>query len=185
LKHFLKIAEGIDVIPLGLALQRQPELWDQNNDRKEFEGSAHKATSDIWIRYNDLKNLDKGYEEFTAQHDSVWHPPYYQLPQLRPIIFGLMARCEAVRLGAILITKIPPNGHVLPHADKGWHPEYYNVKLYVPILSNPQCFNRVEDEQVVMSSGEVWYFNNTLEHEVKNSGDTDRITLIICLRCDG
>ena len=185
MRHFMHIASGIDVMPLALALQLQPELWNQHNERKEFEGTSHKGTSDIWVRYNDPKNLEQGYEKYTSEHDSVWHPAYYKLPQLRPIIFSLMARCEAVRLGGVLITKIPPGGHILPHADKGWHPEYYNVKLYVPIQANPQCVNRVGDEHVVMQTGDCWYFNNLVEHEVINNGNDDRMTLIICLRCDG
>ncbi len=185
MKNFQHIASGIDVVPLALALARQPELWNTHNERKTFEGSAHGGTSDIWVRYNDPANLALGYAAYTSEHDSVWHAAYAKLPQVRPIVFGVMARCEAVRLGGVLITKIPAGGHVLPHTDSGWHPEYYNTKIYVPILSNPQCVNRVEDERVTMAPGDAWYFNNTLEHEVINDGDSDRITLIICLRCDG
>jgi hypothetical protein len=185
MRNFMLLAGGIDVLPLALALQIQPELWNQHNERKEFDGTSHAGTSDIWVRYNDPKNLAYGYEKFTQEHDSVWHPAYYKLPQLRPIVFSLMARCEAVRLGGVLITRIPPGGHILPHADKGWHPEYYNVKLYVPIQTNPQCINRVGDEHVVMRTGDCWYFNNLVEHEVINNGNDDRMTLIICLRCDG
>lgn len=185
MKYFQHIESNIDVSGVALALARQPELWNEHNQRKEFDGTSHAGTSDIWVRYNDLANLTEDYEAFTREHDAVWHPAYAKLPQLRPIIFGLMARVEAVRLGGVLITKIPPGGHVLPHADTGWHPQYYNTKIYVPILSNPRCINRVMDERVAMAPGEAWYFNNTVEHEVTNEGDSDRITLIICMRCDG
>jgi hypothetical protein len=181
MKNFLKIASGIDVLPVAIALQMQPELWNQHNDRKCFDGSGHKGTSDIWVRYNDPANLAQGYEKYTSEHDSVWHPAYHKLPQLRPIIFGLMARCEATRLGGVLITRIPPGGHVLPHSDSGWHPEYYDLKVYVPILSNQHVINRVEAEHVVMAPGDAWYFNNLKEHEVINNGETERITLIVCM----
>lgn len=181
MKNFLKIASGIDVLPLAIALQMHPELWDEHNERKEFENSSHKCTSDIWVRYNDPKNLSKGYDKYTSEHDSVWHPAAAKLPQLRPIIFGLMDRCEATRLGGVLITRIPAGGHVLPHADRGWHPEYFDLKVYVPIHSNPHCVNRVADEKVVMAPGDAWYFNNLKEHEVINGGDTERITLIVCM----
>lgn len=185
MKYFQQIASGIDVSGVALALARQPELWNTHNERKEFDGSSHVGTSDIWVRYNDPANLALGYEAYTAEHDAVWHPAYAKLPQLRPIIFGLMAQVQAVRLGGVLITKIPAGGHVLPHSDKGWHPEYYNTKIYVPILSNPYCINRVENERVAMAAGDAWYFNNTVEHEVTNEGDSERITLIVCMRCDG
>lgn len=74
---------------------------------------------------------------------------------------------------------------MLPHTDKGWHPEYYNTKIYIPILTNEFVINRCVDETVVMEQGSAWYFNNTVEHEVVNNGDSERITLIICLRCEG
>ncbi len=186
MKYFQQIASGIDVTPLALALARQPELWNEHPQRKEYEFTAHAGTSDIWIRFNDPAKLaTMDYRAYTEEHDAVWFPAYAKLPQLRSIIFDLMARCEAVRLGGILITKIPPGGRVLPHADTGWHPMYYNTKIYVPILSNPRCVNRVMDERVAMAPGEAWYFNNTVEHEVTNDGDSDRITLIVCMRCEG
>lgn len=170
-------------MPMKLALQTHKELWNENNERKTFEGSSHKQTSDIWVRYNDPKNLALGYDKFTSEHDAVWYPSYYKLP-LRNIVFGLMARCEAVRLGGVLITKIPAGGQVLPHIDKGWHPEYYNVKVYVPIQTNPHVINHVEDESVIMKEGEAWYFDNTKIHSVDNNGDDDRITLIVCMKVD-
>jgi len=184
MKNFLHIASGINISPLAMALQLQPELWNNHNERKEFEGTAHKGTSDIWLRYNDLKNLKDDYVEYTKEHNSVWLPASEKLPQIRPIVFGLMAKCEATRLGGVLITRIPAGGHVLPHSDHGWHPEYYHLKVYVPILANTRCVNRVEDEHVIMAPGDAWHFNNTVEHEVTNNGDTERVTLIICMRTD-
>src|SRR6266576_7118777 len=104
MKYFQHIASGIDVSAVALALARQPELWNEHNQRKEYAGSSHVGTSDIWVRYNDLENLTDDYQAYTQEHDSVWHPAYAKLPQLRPIIFALMAQVEAVRLGGVLIT---------------------------------------------------------------------------------
>lgn len=185
MKNFLHICSGINVTPLAMALNLRPDLWNHHNGRKEFEGTSHACTSDIWIRFRDIKDLGEDYAKFAAEpHESVWYPAYRDLPMLRPLIFGLMAKCEAVQLGGVLITRIPPGGRVLPHTDRGWHPERYNMKVYVPILTNPQCVNRVEDEYVVMNPGEAWYFDNTVEHEVINDGPTERITLIVCMRVE-
>lgn len=183
MKNFMKIAD-VDVMPLRLALLQHPELWNQNAVRKVAPGTPHAAMSDIWVRYNDDTECRKtgDYSKFNDAHDPIWYPAYYALPQLRPLIFWLMSRVEATRLGGVLITKIPPGGRIAPHADKGWHVEHYNTKLYVVLQANPQCVNRVEDESVLMQAGEVWFFDNTKEHEVVNDGDDDRITLIICMR---
>lgn len=184
MKNFLKIAEGLEVSPIAMAIHLHPELWNQYGQRKAYEGSPHLAMSDIWVRFNDPKNLELGYDKFTGQHDSVWYPSINDLAPIKPLVFWLMGKVMATRLGGVLITKIPPKGRILPHADKGWHPEYYNCKVYVPIQSNAGCQNRVGDERVSMKVGEAWYFNNLVEHEVVNEGDDDRITLIVCMRCE-
>ena len=186
MKNLLKIAQGIDVTPLLLAIQRQPKLWNRHTIRKEAEGTPHAAMSDIWLRYNDVKDyeLTGDYTGFNDPHDAIFYPEWYALPQARPIVMGLMARVEGTRLGGVMITKIPPGGKILPHSDDGWHAKHFNTKLYVVLQSNPQCINRVEDDVVSMAPGEVWYFDNTKEHEVVNDGPDDRITLIICIRCE-
>lgn len=178
LKNFLKIAEGVDVLPLLLGLQRQPELWNRNTLRKEAPGTPHAEMTDIWVRFAEKE------EDFPKPHFATWYPAYWKLPQLRPIIFALMARVEATHLGGVLITRIPPGGVIHPHVDTGWHPEFYNTKLYVVLQSNPQCVFRVEDEKVSMRVGDVWRIDNTKEHEVVNAGDAERMTLIICTRCE-
>lgn len=184
MNNFLKIAEGLDVTAVAASIALHPELWNKYGQRKGYDGTPHLAMSDIWVRFNDPKNLELGYEKFTAEHDPVWYPAIHDLAPIRPLVFSLMAKVQATRLGGVLITKIPPGGKILPHADKGWHPEHYNFKVYVPIQSNPGCMNRVGDERVSMQVGEAWYFNNLLEHEVANDGDDDRITLIVCMRVE-
>lgn len=175
--------EGVNVSPIKMALQLHPELWDANPYRKLGENSPHKSMQDIWVRANDNTKANEAgdYSHFNDVHYPIFYPAWGMLP-LRQIVVGLMAKMEAINLGTILITKIPPGGKILPHIDPGWNAEYFNCKLYVPIQANPQCWNRCEDEVVVMREGDVWYFNNQVEHEVQNNGSDDRITLIICLK---
>jgi hypothetical protein len=184
MKNFLQIPGEVDTVPLLMSLQLQPELWNQHRYRKDTPGTSHDQMSDIWIRFRAQEECVQTNADI-GEHFPVFYPAYYSLPQLRPIIFSLMARMEATHLGGILITKIPPGGKIAPHADKGWHPEFYNCKLYVPLQSNAQCVNRVENEAVTMEAGSVWWFDNTKVHSVENNGAEDRITLIVCMRREG
>lgn len=179
MRNFLKIADGIDVGPLLMELHRQPELWNQHRERKDSAGTPHSEMSDIWLRHA------KSREEFQTPHFARWYPAYSKLPSVRKLIFDSMARANASHLGGVLITRIPPGGKIDAHTDKGWHPEFYNCKWYVVLASNPRCVFRVEDERVVMDVGDVWWIDNTKEHDVINDGDTERMTLIICMRQDG
>ena len=178
MRHFLRIAEGLDVLPLVQSIHRQPELWNQHSIRKLTPGTPHSQMNDIWLRYAASE------AEFCKPHFASWYPAFNALPHARQFIFGLMARVEATHLGGVLITRIPPGGKIEAHTDRGWHPEFYNCKLYVVLRSNPDCIFRVEDERVAMAPGEVWQIDNTKEHDVINGGDSERMTLIICARCE-
>lgn len=182
MRNFLKICDGINVEPLNFLLKKKPELWNRRTLRKEMQDSPHLAVSDIWVRYNDDKNMHS--LDFHALHYPVWYPVINELPMIKGIALGLMAKMGATHLGGILITKIPAGGKVEPHIDSNWHADFYNCKLYVPVQTNPHCFNRCEEEFAVMNTGECWYFNNQVEHEVQNNGFDDRITLIICMRIE-
>jgi hypothetical protein len=187
MRHLIKIAHSIDTGPLLLELARQPRLWNRHRMRKDAPESPHVQMDDIWLRYNEnLKKYEESgeFEGINDEHNSAFLPEWYALPAARPIVQGLMSRVFGTRLGGILITRIPPGGRIEPHVDASWHVTHYNTKVYVVLQTNPQCVNRVENEQVVMAPGDAWYFDNTLEHDVVNDGPDDRISLIVSIRCE-
>lgn len=180
MKYFYRVAEGVDVIPLTLAIQRQPDLWNVHRQRTQRPGTAHSDVSDIWVRFQDPKQLDQ-FATGQKEHLSVWYPAYYALPEVRPIVFGLMARVEGEQLGGVLITKISPGGKVEPHTDHGWHVDYYD-KFYVSLQSRPGALFYCDDEMICPQPGDVWWFDNRKPHWVENKSDDDRMTLIVCIR---
>jgi hypothetical protein len=152
-------------------------------------GSPHEGVSDIWLRYRpkaELTDALRYREPFIPRFYPEWHA----LPELRPIVFTLMAAFESVQLGGILITRIPPGGQVKPHNDRGsWHSEFFNSKIYVPLRANTLCTNWCQEEDGqyrgdTMAAGECWTFNNQVDHGVVNNGPEERITLIVCLRTE-
>lgn len=181
MQNFLKIAEGINVLPLQMAIVRQPELFGKYKHRSAAYDSPHSEMSDIWVRYNAIENFEKSPANFNDSHESVWYPGYHAIPQIRPIIFGLMAQVEGERLGGVLITKIPPGGKIAPHVDRGWHAEYYE-KYYIPIQNDQGAVFGFEDGVIEPSLGDVYWFNNSNPHWVENNSSRDRIALIVCIR---
>lgn len=185
MKNFLQIASGIDVVPLLVALQLNPQLWNEHSQRIKRENSPHREASDIWVRYNDINNYDESNPQaFGRVHYPVWYHAIERLPHIRPLAHALMTRLMAVHLGGILITRIQPNSKIFPHIDQGWHPDFYNCKVHIPLQTNDECISYVENESVCMQAGDVWRMENTVPHEVVNKGKTERITLIICMRVE-
>lgn len=190
MKQFLKIADQLDVNPLLSQLDAHPELWNAHEGRRHHEGSSHGETSDIWVRYNDFTRArGETHRErmlsLTHEHVPVWYPAWEVLPALHPIVFDLMAAVQGEMLGGVLMTKVPPGGRILPHADTGWHVEYYD-KFYVGLQSAPGadfiCEDGAETERINIRPGEIWLFDNRKVHSVENDSDIDRITLIVCIR---
>jgi hypothetical protein len=183
MRNFCQIATNVDVLPLVLDLYRQPELWDQHNARTVSDG-PFKGTNDIWLRFRDQADLVVR-EDYETPFIPVFYPAWDRLPHVRPIVFGLMARLEAVQLGGILVTRVPPGQQVAPHDDRGrWHPTFFTTKAYIPLATNPRCFSTCEDERVTMGVGECWLFDNLKTHSTVNEGETDRITLIVSMRVE-
>lgn len=175
---------NVDIELLLKQLKANPQLWNENPERKNADGSPHVQMSDIWIRFRDKAELvePKNYHE---PHLPVWYPASLILNEVKRIALDVMTLFRAVQLGGILITKIPAGGEIKPHHDRGgWHAEYYNTKIYIPLESNPSCINTCEDDSVNMRAGEMWTFDNLKTHSVTNDGDTDRVTLIITLRVE-
>lgn len=176
--NFRKVADDFDVSALRTALARQPELFGTRNWRAAASNSPHAEMTDIWVRYNDEKNIGP---HFNDEHDSVWYPEAANLPEVQKIVFDLMALVKGERLGAVLITKLPAGGKIPAHIDGGWHAEYYD-KYFIPIQNEDGAVFGFEDGVITPALGDVYWFRNDRPHWVLNQSTTDRIALIVCIK---
>ena len=166
---------NIDVGDLAEKL-KDDSLFGEFSFRKEKY--AHTDMKDIWVRYN---HIDMIGERFNDEHSSVWYPVAHKLPEAVIICAQLMALVNGERLGGVLITKLPPGCEIKPHIDKGWHAEYYQ-KYFVPIANEKGAVFGFEDGNIEPMPGEVWEFDNSVPHWVKNDSNSDRIAMIVCIK---
>ncbi|WGT64800.1 aspartyl/asparaginyl beta-hydroxylase domain-containing protein [Variovorax paradoxus] len=168
---------GLNVKPLRQALDKNAQLWDQRTERTASEDSPHHGLSDIWARFADPATM-----QADGSHDSVWYAPADVLP-VRDIVFPLMAAVRGERLGGVLITRIRPGQTCKPHTDPGWHARYYD-KYAVQIAAAPGQAFHFESEKLVTVPGDIYWFDNSRTHWVTNESDTDRITMIVCIKTE-
>lgn len=179
MRHFQRIAEGVDVFPVLHALQRQPELWNQHPIRTTHHGTAHSEVDDILVFFNDIANP----ETVANDREVVPFPAWEKLPQLRPILFNLMRAVEAVRLGRVMITRLPPGGAITPHVDGGAPADWFE-RYHICLQASPGNVFRAGNEAVSFKAGDVWAFDNRQLHSVANNGADDRIVVIVDLRLE-
>lgn len=177
MRHFLKIAENVDVIPVLNALQSRPDLWNQNDLRTKHPGTAHSQVDDIWIWFNDVSTPEAVIDDKEVVPYEAWH----QLPQVQPIVFDLMRRVGGVRLGRVIITRLSPGKRITPHEDQGAPASYY-TRYQVALQSLPGALFHCGGETVNFRSGEVWMIDNQATHSVENNSADDRIVMIVDVR---
>ena len=178
MRHFLQIAGNVDTVPVLNALATNPGLWNEVSVRTSHPASPHVQADDILVFFNEIP------ADPTQILDDIQTRPYpawSALPQLRPLVFDLMRRVEATQLGRVMITRLSPGARIAPHVDEG-APATFFSRYHVALQSHPGALFRIEDETVTFATGDAWWVNNRLEHEVINNSADDRIVLIVDLR---
>jgi hypothetical protein len=186
LENFLRLSQGIDIIPLLLALRRRPEIWREDTYLRDYPQGPFAQIESVILRFppRSVHETEEALKEHLAnfdQHENVDQPVYKQLPEARPLVMSLMHYVGGERLGRVMINKIKPGGRIFPHEDTQAHAEYYR-RFHIVLESYPGSDFRCGTEHVHMAPGEAWWFNNKLEHEVVNNSAGDRIHMIVDIR---
>lgn len=169
------IGQGLPVGPIHWALMQHPELWNEHDLRTRDPESPHHGLDDIWCRYAE-PGANPG-------PDSMRWYPSAEILGVRPMCLDLMRHVGGVELGGVLITRIPPGKECKPHVDPGWHADRYS-KFGVQIASAPDqrfCFDSVSLET---KPGDLFTFDNSFRHWVKNPTTYERITMIVAIRVE-
>lgn len=175
LGHFCDVSAALAEIDAN------PDVWNRHRMRTELYGTPHLAVSDIWVRYNPWENFQGDIAAFNGPHVSEWYPAASQIPSVRRIAEDVFQSVGGRQLGGVLITRIPPGGWVRPHVDSGWHARYYE-KFAIQLRGDERQAFHFEAASLSALPGELYTFDNSRLHWVTNDSDSERVTLIICIR---
>ena len=131
MKNFYRVAQGVDITPLNIAIARRPEIWKEDTYLRDYPQGPFGDVETIMLRFpvKGVFETEKEVENHLStydMHESIDYPMYKTLTEARPIVMSLMARVEGERLGRVMINKICPGGVIFPHADTPAHAEYYS-----------------------------------------------------------
>jgi quercetin dioxygenase-like cupin family protein len=100
----------------------------------------------------------------------------------------LLDRCEYVRTvlttlncpqQAVRFLRLKAGSLIKEHRDHELGFEDGEVRLHIPVVTNPEVEFVLNQTRIVMNEGECWYLNVNQPHRVANRGATDRIHLVI------
>ena len=177
----------VDVTSINEFIADNDYLWNKFKYRTESSMSPHREVDDIWVRYNDIKNYNpQNPLKFHDIHDSVFYINDQKFKdELAKITRTICEKHDIhkTEFGGILITRIPAGKQVYRHNDAhSWHAEYYCDKYLIPLESDDdQSFN-YEGQSIITPVGDIFSFNNLVDHWVLNNSDKPRVSLIMCMR---
>jgi hypothetical protein len=97
-----------------------------------------------------------------------------QYPHLHAVIEAFQCPLKSVRL-----LKLGAGSVIREHRDYDLGYEIGEVRIHVPVITNPGVEFFLNSRRMVMNEGECWYLDLSLPHRVHNRGATDRIHLVM------
>ena len=101
---------------------------------------------------------------------------------------GLLQQCRhlhavveafACPLRSVRLLRLTAGSVIREHRDYDLGYELGEVRIHVPVITNPGVGFYLENRRIIMQEGECWYLDLNLSHRVQNLGGSDRIHLVI------
>lgn len=189
MRNFMRLAQNAAVAPLLLALHRFEKsrgIWREDTYLRDYPQGPFGDVESVILRFpprsvHETEEALKDHLSNIDQHENVDQEAFKLLPEARPLVFGVMAAVQGERLGRVMINKLRPGGRIYRHADTPEHAAYWD-RHHIVLQSGPGVAFMCGDEQVYMAPGDIWWFDNSQEHEVINNSADDRIHMIIDVR---
>jgi ribosomal protein S18 acetylase RimI-like enzyme len=117
---------------------------------------------------------DQIYPDPTAKNKFADTPLLARCPYIREVLAAIRCPQQAVRF-----LRLKAGSVIKEHRDHELGFEDGEVRLHIPVITNPQVEFVLNQIRVVMNEGECWYLNVNQPHRVANNGTVDRIHLVI------
>ena len=101
-------------------------------------------------------------------------PFLQEAPYLQEVLTSFRCPLRSVRL-----MRLSPGSEIKEHRDHDLSAELGQVRIHVPITTNPNVEFLLNGTPVRMEPGSCWYLRLADPHAVKNRGTTDRVHLVI------
>jgi hypothetical protein len=82
-------------------------------------------------------------------------------------------------LKSVRLLRLAPGSVIREHSDFDLGEELGEVRLHVPVVTNPNVEFYLAGKRVAMEAGECWYLDLSLPHRVQNRGASERVHLVV------
>jgi hypothetical protein len=96
----------------------------------------------------------------------------------RPAIGEVLAALKCPQ-ASVRLLKLAAGARIKEHRDYNLDFDDGELRLHIPVATNPGVAFFLAGQKVDMHEGECWYLNLNLPHRVDNDGQTDRVHLVV------
>jgi hypothetical protein len=146
-----------------------PDEWvahfNQNYFEGEWSGVALRSTS------GDSSQL---YSRASPEFSFADTPILQRCPYVRALLAKFQCPLHSVRF-----LKLAAGSRIREHRDYELGFEAGQLRLHIPITTNPEVQFFLDAHPLDLKAGECWYLDFSLPHWIENRGATDRVHLVI------
>ena len=95
-------------------------------------------------------------------------------PYLQKVLQTFQCPLQAVRL-----LKLNAGSSIKEHHDAELNFESGEIRLHIPVLTDPGVEFILDKERLTLQEGECWYMNFNLPHAINNNSSVNRVHLVI------
>ncbi|GLQ30245.1 aspartyl/asparaginyl beta-hydroxylase domain-containing protein [Litoribrevibacter albus] len=147
--------------------------WIPHVNQRDYCGSWDVLPLRSLAEHKDAHPILQGFA-IQCGEDWVDLPILERLPSLKGLLNRLQCPIKSARL-----MRLHGGSEIKPHRDHGLSLAFGEARLHIPIESNERLEFWINDQQVPMQEGEMWYLNVDQTHHVINRGSQSRINLVI------
>jgi hypothetical protein len=170
---FARLKQRFDVIKMQQEVcTLETDLWKPHYNVKHYEGN--------WMTLQ-LRSINGNIENAVSIHGSSMHNMIYENTVLLEKCIYLQSvinffQCEKM---SVRLMNLHAGAVIKEHTDYDMNFEKGEVRFHIPVQTNSEVSFFLENEKIPMLEGECWYLNLSLKHRVNNSGNRNRIHLVI------
>ncbi len=166
----LRLPFHFDISALRADLsQVQPGDWAPHYNDRDFGGVWRGAA--LRSRSGAVGDLNAGAHGLAPFRDT---PLLDRCPCFREVLAAFPCPLKSVRLLALA-----PGSFIREHSDDALDFEDGQVRIHIPLQTNPGVEFYVHGERLLLEEGSAYYVNVNLPHRVNNRGAAERIHLVI------
>ncbi len=158
-------------------------------DPERLADDLRKVAAEEWVPHFNTQYYEGDWSVVSLRSTSGSASQIYPNPTINTYLdTPVLARCGYYQqvlasfqcpLLAVRFLQLGAGSRIREHTDLNLGYEDGEIRIHVPVLTNPAVEFYLAGERIALNEGEAWYLNLNLPHRVLNMGTSSRVHLVL------